>query len=292
MRLAFLGTPAPAVASLGALCDAGYDVAVVVTRPDRRRSRGSGQTPSPVKAEAVSRGIPVIHRIADLAAYDVDRGVVVAYGAMIPAAVLERIPMLNVHFSLLPRWRGAAPVERAILAGDRETGVSIMTLDEGLDTGPVHLERRIEIADATLGVLLERLARLGAQALLEVLGDSALLDHPVAQSGEVTYATKFDAETFHLDPARSVDENLRIVRLERSWLLVDDQRIRLIEAHALSVDAATAPGTLCRQDGEILLGVQGGALVLDALRPEGGRTMPAADWWRGRVRSDEIVRWR
>ncbi len=291
MRLAFLGTPAPAAVSLGALCDAGYEVAVVLTRPDRRRSRGSGESPSPVKAEALARGIPVVHRIAELAPFEVDRGVVVAYGAMIPASVLERIPMLNVHFSLLPRWRGAAPVERAILAGDHETGVSIMSLDEGLDTGPVHLERRIEIAGASLGELLDRLARLGAQALLDVLGDPALLDQPVAQSGEATYAAKLDSETFHLDPARSPEENLRVVRLERSWVLVEDRRVRLIGAHVLSSASPVASGTLDRCDGDVVLGVRDGALVLETVRPEGARTMPATDWWRGR-HAEGTVRWR
>lgn len=292
MRLAFLGTPSAAVVSLGALCDGGHDVAVVVTRPDRRRSRGSHTSASPVKIEAQARGIPVIHRVADLASFDVDRGVVVAYGAMIPAAVLERVPMLNVHFSLLPRWRGAAPVERAILAGDHETGVSIMSLDEGLDTGPVHLERRVEIGDATLGELLDRLARLGARALLEVLDDRELLASPVAQAGDATYATKLDAETFHLDPTKSAEENLRVIRLERAWVMVGDRRIRLLRARALSDGSTLEPGTLDRRDGHVVLGVRAGALVLDEVRPEGGRTMPADDWWRGRVRSDDIVRWR
>jgi len=292
MRLAFLGTPPAAVVSLGALCDHGHDVAVVVTRPDRRRSRGAKESPSPVKIEAHARGIPVVHRVADLDSFDVERGVVVAYGAMIPAAVLERVPMLNVHFSLLPRWRGAAPVERAILAGDRETGVAIMSLEAGLDTGPVHLERRVEIGDATLSDLVDRLARLGAQALLDVLGDPALLDHPVAQTGEATYATKLDAETFHLDATKSAEENLRIIRLERAWVLVDERRVRLIEAHRFAGETVVEPGVLERRDGDVVLGVRGGSLALGSVRPEGSRTMSAADWWRGRPRSNDVVRWR
>ena len=136
MRLAFLGTPEAAVAALEALVGAGHDVAIVISQPDRRRGRGNGVSASPVKAAALALGLEVTDDIAALVDIDVDYGIVVAYGVMIPAAALERTPMLNVHFSLLPRWRGAAPVERAILAGDVETGVGIISLETSLDTGP------------------------------------------------------------------------------------------------------------------------------------------------------------
>ena len=138
MRLAFLGTPSAAVPSLEALVYAGHEVALVVTRPDRKRGRGSELSPSPVKQAALGLGLPVSHSLKDLEGLGVERGIVVAYGALIPAAVLAVTPMLNVHFSLLPRWRGAAPVQRAILAGDEQTGVCVMTLEEALDTGPVR----------------------------------------------------------------------------------------------------------------------------------------------------------
>ena len=136
MRLVFLGTPEAAVPTLEAVVDAGHEVVLVVTRPDRRRGRGSELTPSPVKAAALRLGLSVTHRLADVADVDADRAVVVAYGAIIPETLLKKTPMLNVHFSLLPRWRGAAPVQRAILAGDEETGVSIISLEATLDTGP------------------------------------------------------------------------------------------------------------------------------------------------------------
>jgi methionyl-tRNA formyltransferase len=123
MRLAFLGTPEPAVPTLRALVDADHDVAIVITRPDRRRGRGKELSPSPVKAAAQELGLRVGHQLSELEGLSVERGVVVAYGALIPSSVLDVVPMLNVHFSLLPRWRGAAPVERAILAGDESTGV-------------------------------------------------------------------------------------------------------------------------------------------------------------------------
>jgi methionyl-tRNA formyltransferase len=189
MRLAFLGTPDAAVPVLRALVDAGHDVAIVITRPDRRRGRGGELSPSPVKAAALSLGLEVGHRLDDLDGLEVQRGIVVAYGAMIPAAVLEKTPMLNVHFSLLPRWRGAAPVERAILAGDAETGVGIMSLEETLDTGPLHAERRTDVDDKTAAQLTAELASLGAEALIEVLASRELLENPTPQTGEATYAS-------------------------------------------------------------------------------------------------------
>ncbi len=291
MRVAFLGTPASAVASLEALIDHGHDVVVAVTRPDRRRSRGASASASPVKAAAERRGIPVVHRVAELDHYDLERGVVVAYGAMIPASTLARVPMLNVHFSLLPRWRGAAPVERAILAGDRETGVAIMTLEESLDTGPVHLERRVPIGDATLSELLGRLATLGAQALVEVLADPLLLANPVAQSGEPTYAAKLDSEAFHVVPSMSVEECLRVIRLERAWALVNGSRVRLVAAHGAPGQLMVESGTLDRREGLVVMGARAGAVIVDEVRPEGGRTMSADAWWNGHARSGESARW-
>ncbi len=148
-RLVFLGTPEAAVTPLQALVEAGFEVALVVSRADRRRGRGGGLVPSPVKQAALDLGLPVTERVEDVLAegIDADLGVVVAFGRLIRPHVLDRLPMVNVHFSLLPRWRGAAPVERAILAGDTETGVCVMQLEEGLDTGPIHaLERTADRA--------------------------------------------------------------------------------------------------------------------------------------------------
>src|ERR1700691_634095 len=221
MRLAFLGTPEAAVPSLRALVDAGHEVEIVITRPDRKRGRGGALSPSPIKACAQRLGLRVGHRLSDLDELDVERGVVVAYGRLIPAELLARVPMLNVHFSLLPRWRGAAPVERAILAGDAETGVSIMTLDVDLDTGPVHLECRVTIGDKTLATLLDELSELGARALSEVLASPELLTHPRAQEGEVTYAEKLSKDEFHLVPAMSAEQLLRIVRLGPAFTFVN-----------------------------------------------------------------------
>src|SRR5580698_5163295 len=146
-RLAFLGTPDMAVPPLRALVEAGHDLALCVTRPDRKRGRGGALSPSPVKAAALELGLAVTHSMQDLVTADVELAVVVAYGRIIPASLLAQIPMVNLHFSLLPRWRGAAPVERALLAGDAETGVCLMKLEEGLDTGPVYGRLSVPIGD-------------------------------------------------------------------------------------------------------------------------------------------------
>jgi methionyl-tRNA formyltransferase len=279
MRLVFLGTPEAAVPTLDAVIDAGHEVILVVTRPDRRRGRGSELTPSPVKAAALRLGLTVTHRLADVADVDAERAVVVAYGAIIPEKTLEKTPMLNVHFSLLPRWRGAAPVQRAILAGDEETGVSIISLEATLDTGPVHLERAIPIGDDDAGELTRRLAVLGAQALIDVLASPDLLDHPTAQSGATTYAEKLSADTFRLSPTMTRDLAWRTVRLGHAFFFLGAKRIGALEAR--ESHEFVSEGELISRDGEVLMGLSDGGLVLVTVRPEGGKTMGARAWWSG-----------
>jgi methionyl-tRNA formyltransferase len=280
VRLVFLGTPEAAVPSLRALVDAGHEVALVITRPPRRRGRGTETTPSPVHHAAAQLGLRVAHAVADLEGLAVERGVVVAYGAMIPAGVLARIPMLNVHFSLLPRWRGAAPVERAILAGDEETGVAIMSLEPTLDTGPIHLVRRTGVDEKSAHALRAELADLGARALVEVLASAELIASATPQSGEATYAEKLRPEDFRLTPAMSPAAFTRTVRLGRAFTEVAARRVRVTRAHAL--DGLSAPaGTVALRDAGVVLGLESGAVVLDEVVPEGARAMPAADWWRG-----------
>jgi methionyl-tRNA formyltransferase len=289
MRLTFLGTPEAAVPSLDALVAAGHDVVLVVTRPDKRRGRGSELSPSPVKTAARAHGLRVTHRLADVETSGAERGVVVAYGAMIPASLLAVVPMLNVHFSLLPRWRGAAPVQRAILAGDLDTGVSIISLEAALDTGPVHLERHVAIEEKSAAVLIDELARLGAAALIEVLGTPALLAHPRAQTGEVTYAEKITKETLHLSPSRSAEETLRTVRLGGAFCFVEGLRVMVLGARA-SV-AVVAAGVVTSLDGEVVLGTAEGTVALDSVRPEGSQTMAASAWWRGRYGAGTRIQW-
>ena len=288
MRLAFLGTPEPSVVVLHALVDAGHDVALVVTRPDRRRGRGGSLEASPVKAAAEALGLRVTHRLDDLEGLGIELGVVVAFGALIPASVLERTPMVNVHFSLLPRWRGAAPVERAILAGDVETGVSIMTLEAGLDTGPVHLERRVEVDDKSAAALTNELAHLGADALLEVLDSPALLAGAVPQRGQPTYAQKLTAETFHVVPSMSVVEARRTVRLGRAYCFVAGRRLGVLEA--LPSDVSVPTGRVVVGATGVVLGVADGSLRFERVRPEGSRTMSAREWWAG-ARLDATELW-
>ncbi len=290
MRLAFLGTPEAAVPSLRALVDAGHDVALVITRPDRKRGRGGHLSPSPVKACAQQLGLPIGHRLSELDDFDVERGVVVAYGRLIAPEVLARVPMLNVHFSLLPRWRGAAPVERAILAGDTETGVSVMTLEAELDTGPVHLERRVAIDAKTLTSLLGELATVGARALTDVLGSAELLAHPHPQEGDVTYAAKLTKEDFHLTSAFSATQLLRIVRLGQAFTMVAERRL-LVESAVEYDGAAAARGSIALRDGAVILGAAEGAIALQIVRPESGKSMSAAAWWTGARLDEAVVRW-
>ncbi len=185
MRLVFLGSPADALPSLQALHDGGHDIALVVTQPDRRRGRGGGTEPSPVKRLATELGLPVvtpgrcIEVLDDIAGSGATLGVVVAFGQLIPPAVLDALPQgyVNVHFSLLPRWRGAAPVERAVMAGDAETGVCLMRLEAGLDTGPVYAVERVAIdPEETAGELRARLVTIGTDLLVSRLEDIPKID--------------------------------------------------------------------------------------------------------------------
>jgi methionyl-tRNA formyltransferase len=247
-RLAFLGTPEAAVPPLRALVAAGFDVRLVVSQPDRRRGRGGALVPSPVKQAATELGLPVSDRVDDVLAEGVDAelGVVVAFGRLVRPPVLDRVPMVNVHFSLLPRWRGAAPVERAILAGDAETGVCVMQLEAGLDTGPVHARARLPIGpDQTADELRHRLVAVGAELLVDTLTRG--LAAPVPQAGEPTYAEKIDPAELRIDWSRPAVEIHRLVRLDRAWTTFRGRRLRVLRANlepggATGTVTAAAPG--------------------------------------------------
>ena len=269
-RLVYLGTPAMAVPPLEALVAAGHDVALVVTSPDRKRGRGGALSPTPVKAAAQALGLPVSHDIDDVTSVGADLGVVVAFGRLIRPHVLAAVPMVNLHFSLLPRWRGAAPVERALLAGDTETGVCLMQLDEGLDTGPVYSTVRVPIGErATADELRSELVRLGTQQLVDAL--AMPLGEPVPQSGTAVYAEKIRAEELRIDWSQPVAAIDRLVRLGGAWTTFRGRRVKLIAAVPDAAADGLAPG-----------------LRLVTVQPEGKAPMAATDWVRGvRPASDE-----
>jgi methionyl-tRNA formyltransferase len=266
-----------AVAPLRALVEAGHDVALVVTRPDKKRGRGGALLPSPVKAAATELGLPVSHAVDDVVGLGAELGVVVAYGRLIKPHVLDALPMVNLHFSLLPRWRGAAPVERAILAGDDVTGVCVMALEEGLDTGPVYARQERAIGpDETLEEVRTALTGIGTRLLLAMLATG--LPEPVAQSGEATYAAKIDPAEYRLDWSRPAVELHRTVRLGGAWTTFRDRRLRILRAQVVPA-ADLGAGEL--DAGALLAGAGAGALELVEVQPEGKGPQAAAAWRNG-----------
>ncbi|MFF2048902.1 methionyl-tRNA formyltransferase [Stenotrophomonas bentonitica] len=300
MKIVFAGTPEFAVSSLRAAARH-HEVVAVYTQPDRPAGRGRGLAPSPVKLEAIARGIPVFQpeslktpeaqqQLRDLAP---DLMVVVAYGLILPKAVLT-IPThgcWNVHASLLPRWRGAAPIQRAIQAGDAETGVCLMQMEAGLDTGPVLLKQHIAIsANDTGGQLHDRLAELGAQVLSDGLGLLRAGIKPIAQpqpEAGVTYAHKLDKAEARLDWAQDAHALARTVRAFNPWPITEamlaGERVRIHGAIALDDNQGKAPGTLlaASRDG-IDIACGHGALRLRVLQREGGKAITAADYLNAR----------
>ncbi|HEY5173055.1 MAG TPA: methionyl-tRNA formyltransferase [Acidimicrobiia bacterium] len=291
MRIVYLGTPVDAVAPLRALVDDGHDVALVVTQPDRRRTRGAGSRPSPVKQAALDLGLRVItpekarEVVVDVGSSGAELGVVVAFGQLLPVALLDALQhgFVNLHFSLLPRWRGAAPVERAILAGDRETGVDLMRIEAGLDTGPVLARARVPIGpDETAGELHARLVGVGTELLRERLRDVPnAVGEP--QTGEPTYAEKLGVDEFRLDPQRFASELARVVRAGNprpgAWFRVVGKRVKVLRAHEAGEHAEPIEAGAVGADGAI--GTAHGVLALDEVQPEGKRIMTGAAWRAG-----------
>jgi len=298
VRIVFLGSPPEAQGALRALHDAGHDIPLVVTQPDRKRGRGGGLVPSPVKKTATELGLPVLtperckDALDDIAGSGAELGVVVAFGQLIPPSVLAALPSgyVNVHFSLLPRWRGAAPVERAILAGDAETGVCLMQLEAGLDTGPIYACRTIPITpDDTAGDLRGRLAGLGTELLLSEL-ESIPGRKPTPQEGEETYAAKLTVEEFALDWSRPAAVLARLVMAGNpkpgAWTTARGARLKLLRARADDTGAPedAGPGALVGP-GRVATGE--GVLALGEVQPEGKAAMPAAAWAAG-FRGDRL----
>ncbi len=296
MRLVYFGTPDDAVPPLRALVAAGHDIALVVTQPDRRRGRrGNEVLPSPVKICATELGLPVAtpqrsgEIVDDVSALDADLGVVVAFGQLLPPSLLAATAhgFVNVHFSLLPRWRGAAPVERALLAGDPTTGVGIMEMEAGLDTGGLYAQAVVDIRpDDTAGSLRSRLVDVGTTLLVATL-PSVVDRAPEPQHGEPVYAAKLTVEEFRLDPRCSADELERRVRAGNprpgAWASVGGKRLKVLAATVHEGDTPTV-GHVSRAG---VLGCSSGALRLVTVQPEGKQPMDAAAWIAGR--RDEVV---
>jgi methionyl-tRNA formyltransferase len=286
-RLAFMGTPDFAVAALDALIAAGHDIAAVYCQPPRQAGRGHKLQPSPVQRRAEEAGLPVRHpakltpeECAAFAALDLDVAVVAAYGLLLPPAVLEapRFGCINIHASLLPRWRGAAPIERAILAGDSETGVTIMRMEKGLDTGPMLLFERVPIAPhATAAQLREDLAALGARLMLRALDAIETLQAQPQPEDGVTYAKKLTREEERIDwtrPARVLERQVRAIP---SWFAAKDERIKLLAA--TPVDGGGTAGTVL--DGAPTIACGEGALRLLKLQRPGRGPVEADAFLRG-----------
>jgi len=296
MRVVFFGTPDFAVPTLDALLAAGHDVRAVVTQPDRPRTRShSTLIPSPVKQRALAAGIEVLQPerprggefLDKIASLDCDLGVVVAYGHILRPELLAipRLGMVNVHASILPRWRGAAPIHWAILSGDRETGVSIMTVEEGLDSGPVwHVVRTPIDANTTTGELFDRLAILGAQALIDALPRLTDGTTPTPQDPElVTLAPKIDRDVARIDwnePAHQVSCRIRAMDpAPGAWTTLDGQLYKLFSPAVVA--ASLAAGELLTRNGELIVGCGDGALRIAEIQPAGRRRMPVDEWLRG-----------
>ncbi|MCP3733584.1 methionyl-tRNA formyltransferase [Sphingomonas sp. RP10(2022)] len=294
MRIIFMGTPDFAVPTLEALVAAGHDVVAAYSQPPRPGGRRGRETvASPVQQRAEALGIAVRHPVslkgaeeqAAFAALHADVAVVAAYGLILPRAVLTapRFGCLNVHGSLLPRWRGAAPVQRAILAGDAETGVGIMQMEAGLDTGPVRLEGRVAVDRKTAGELTAELAALGARLMVEVLGD--LDAHPpVAQPDDgVTYASKIDKAEARIDFTRGAVEVERLVRAMNpapgAWLEIAGERVKVLDADVLPFTFPGGEGTTV--DDALTIACGDGAIRPTLLQRAGRGVTSTAELLRG-----------
>lgn len=291
MRLAFMGTPHFAVPTLDRLHADGHEIAAAYTQPPRPAGRGKALLPSPVQRRAEELGIPVRSpaRLRDaaeqeaFAALDPDAAVVAAYGLILPVPVLDapRLGCLNVHASLLPRWRGAAPIQRAILAGDGETGVTIMDMEAGLDTGPMRLSGRTPVGAKTAGALTDELARMGADLMARVLADPDAFP-PVPQPDDgVTHAPKVRKEEARIDWGRSAAEVERQVRAfapaPGAWFEVGGERVRVLAAEVDSDGGA--PGTVL--DGMMRIACGEGSLRPLLVQRAGRGVMTSGELLRG-----------
>ncbi|UJA19888.1 methionyl-tRNA formyltransferase [Thermoleophilia bacterium SCSIO 60948] len=298
MRLAYLGTSDFAADVLGRLADSRHEVVLVVSQPDRRKGRGRKLAPPPVAERARKLDLELVQTAsvnrdegaAPVLAAGVDVAVVCAFGQLIAEPILGSLELLNVHPSALPRWRGAAPIERSIMAGDKTTAAAIMRLVRELDAGPVALATEVEIGPREdFGSLSARLAGLGGELLVSALDrlEAGELEFTEQEADGVTYAEKITASDRLLDPGSTAVELDRRVRalhphIGTALALAGDERLGVLEARPWDGNAGPAAGELGAVDGALLLGTREGALELLVVRPPGKREMRAADYLRGR----------
>jgi methionyl-tRNA formyltransferase len=294
LRLIFMGTPDFAVPTLLELIGRGYDIAAVYTRAAKPAGRGMELQPSPVERHAINAGLPVLSPAtlksgdmqAAFRAHAADAAVVLAYGLVLPRPILDAVPLgcFNVHASLLPRWRGAAPINRAVMAGDRETGVTIMKMNEGLDTGPMAMAERVPIgADATAGDLHDKLARLGADLMVRALGalDRGTLELTAQPEDGITYADKIAKEETRIDwrkPGKQVHDHCRgLSPFPGAWCDLQGMRIRVLRS--TKGEGSGAPGTVL--DDKLTIACGDGAVRLVEVQRAGRQPMQAAEFLRG-----------
>lgn len=293
MRIIFMGTPEFAVPALTALHDAGHEIACVYTQPPRPAGRGKKLMPSPVQVEAERLGVPVRSPVslrnpqaqAEFAALGADIAVVAAYGLILPQAVLDAPARgcLNIHASLLPRWRGAAPIHRAVMAGDTETGVTIMQMEAGLDTGPMLHKVAVPVGRKTTGDLFAELGAVGAAAMVEVLSRLAAFPPQVQDDAEAIYAPKIDKAEGKIDwwlDAVAIERLVRgLAPFPGAWFELEGERVKLLLAEV--VDANGAPGTVLDDDFTIACG--SGAIRPLRLQRAGKPAMERGEFLRGRA---------
>jgi methionyl-tRNA formyltransferase len=291
MRLIFMGTPDFSVATLDALIAAGHEIAAVYTQPPRPAGRGKQLRPSPVQIRAEELGLEVRHPTslkgeaeqAAFAALGADAAVVVAYGLILPLAVLNapKLGCFNVHASLLPRWRGAAPIQRAIEAGDETSGVTIMQMEQGLDTGPMLLKGEIAIGGRTAGELHDALSPMGARLMVETLAQLGTLTPQQQDDALATHAAKIDKAEGRIDwnqPAETLERRIRTLSpFPGAWFELGGERIKMLRAELAEGDAA--PGTVL--DDRLTIACGQGALRPEVVQRAGRPAMPLADFLRG-----------
>ena len=276
----YFGTPEIAVEPLKRLVNAGFNVPLVITRPDVRRGRGKQTSANPVKLAAQELGLKVSYELEAATEVEADLGVVVAYGRIIPVEVLQKLALVNLHFSALPKWRGAAPLERALIEGDETTAVCLMAIEEGLDTGGIYNKVDVVIDPAwNLADLASKCVSVGAEMLVSDLRQG--LSEPTPQDGEPTYASMLKNEEFQITHESLAADVYRKLKVRPCWMMLDGKRIKVHSGTIGNSSTSIVAGEIV----DTTLGLRDASLILDSVQPEGKKPMSANDWAQGRQNS-------